>query len=98
MDELCTICHKTRADHGDMVHAFSGPDENVRLRPNKLSSESSSSSAPIPQGSIGIAMRGDPVLRLALIRAGLITPADLDKIEAELRVSGLASAAPATVD
>jgi hypothetical protein len=33
---------------------------------------------------------GDSVLRLALLRAGLITVADLEKVEAELKGAGIA--------
>jgi len=35
-------------------------------------------------------LMGDPILRMALIRKGVITPEDLDAVEQELKVSGLA--------
>jgi hypothetical protein len=95
----CRICDKPKAEHEEMRHQFVALDEtrNTGLRPQKSSDDASSSSAPASQGSLGIARGGDPVLRLALIRAGVITPQDLDAIEAELKASGFANAAPQRV-
>lgn len=92
----CRICDLPRAEHGQMRHEFISLEEtrNTGLRPAKSSSDASSGSAPSSQGSFRIASGGDPVLRLALIRAGVITAQDLDSIEAELKASGLASASP----
>jgi len=95
IEPVCTICKKPRSEHQGMRHAFVlFTDKDQGLRPRNDGSDASSSDKPKSQGSLGIAMRGDPVLRLALIRAGVITSEDLDKVEAELKASGLASVAP----
>ena len=52
------------------------PSEPLGPRPEP------SADAPLPLG--------DPVLRLALIRSGVIKPSDLDDIESELRGAGIA--------
>ena len=95
-EDRCRICDKPKAEHAEMRHEFVPLDaeRNTGLRPQKSSSDASSSSAPESQGSLRVARGGDPVLRLALIRAGVITAQDLDNIEAELKASGLASAVP----
>lgn len=96
--EKCELCQVPRNMHGGKMHAFVGAEtRNQGLRPNKSGSHASSSDASESQGSLGIALKGDPVLRIALIRKGVLTPEDLTVAEAELKSYGLASAAPTTV-
>lgn len=67
-------CGKTRDDHLGMAHEFS-VDGQLRK---------ASESVQMRQSSFG----SDPVLRLALINAGVITPEDLTKADAILQASG----------
>lgn len=96
-DDHCTTCGKPRDNH-PYRHAFtSRRSPSTSLRPVEdvqLPNDASSAPARPSQGAIGSAMRGDPVLRIALIRAGVITVADIEAVEAELRVSGYAEATP----
>lgn len=98
----CTICHKPKANHpyrhawvgygGDRSGLFENPSPASpppsQNAPKQGASANDASASP---GRVGIASTGDPVLRLALIRRGLITVEDLDSIEQELRASGVAS-------
>lgn len=95
MADVCTVCFKNRAEHGDMKHVFRGRDDRQQsLRPHKASADASSNAGDRSQESLGVALSGDPVLRMALIRKGLITPDDLTAVEAELRASGVAAVKP----
>lgn len=97
-DDICTICTTPRSEHGDRKHQFRGAeDRDTSLIPKKSGGDASLSDTSVPQGSLGIASKGDPVLRLALIRAGVLTAQDLDVVEAELKASGLGSFAPSTL-
>lgn len=94
-DEICSVCHKPKSQHDGMRHIFvSDTDKQQGLRPSESSAADASSTASKSQGSISGALRGDPVLRLLLIRKGVITPDELTGIEDELRATGLASVAP----
>lgn len=102
----CTICGKPKANH-PYRHAWvgygsdrSGLFENTapqkpESNENRALDQSIDQANPSSQGRIRNALQGDPVLRLALIRKGLLTVQDLDDIEAELRASGVAGHDPA---
>lgn len=93
--DVCRVCQKSRDEHGSMRHIFVSTDDRAQgLRPKQSSAGDASNSASESQGSISGALRGDPVLRLLLIRKGVITPDELTAIENELKATGLASAAP----
>lgn len=94
--DACQICGVTRENHRGLRHMFVAPGEtrNTGLRPNASGSDASSHDAAGSQGSLGIASRGDPVLRFALIRAGVLTAKDLELVEAELKASGFVVASP----
>lgn len=99
---LCEICNRPRHEHGGFKHEFVSYGEAMTLRlaenGNDRAQSSHDSSRTGPEGRLRIASTGDPVLRMALIRAGVITVQDIDNVEAELRVSGAASyEPPATV-
>lgn len=93
--ELCTICSKTREEHKtrNMVHSFSPYG-----RPTSLFEKSPEAPQPppdqprstvrLPSGST------DPVLRMVLLRKSLITVADIEAVEEELRATGVAGYVP----
>lgn len=88
--EACSICHRTRQEHRDaefIHHAFNTEGRLIAVKP--VGSQSPQSTSAPPQGSAGTPMSGDPVLRMALIRNGAVTLAELDKIEAELKTIGI---------
>lgn len=93
--ELCGICHKPKEAHRDMVHRYqpsNGPrtlvarDESMHDERNDAPRES--------QGRPRTLSAGDPVLRMALIRKGVISVEDLDAVDAELRITGVAGYEP----
>ena len=91
----CRICHVPLLSHGGMKHKFrSEEDRQQGLIPAKASADASSNAGDRSRESLGVALSGDPVLRMALIRKGLITPDDLTAVEAELRASGVAAVKP----
>ena len=93
---LCTICGRIKEEHKskNMVHAFSPYG-----RPTTLFQKTEEAPAPppdqpratvrLPSGST------DPVLRMVLMRKGLITVADIEAVEEELRATGVAGYVPA---
>lgn len=93
-EDLCTTCHKPRSNH-PYRHAFTSRFNGGRIRPVEdvaLPNDASSKPAPKSQGLNQAPLAGDPVLRIALIRAGVITPELLDQVEHELRTAGIAYA------
>lgn len=88
----CSICHKPKDNH-PYRHEFS-PIGNRTGGLIKASDRASSEPSVASQGRVGIAPGGDPVLRLVLLRKGLIEVADLDAVEAELRATGVAGYEP----
>jgi hypothetical protein len=93
MDE-CQICRRPRSAHlaGKFRHAFVGLNESPSLREDDRPHESGDSDRPASQGPVRNTMGGDPILRMALIRAGVITIEDLEAVEKELRGAGIAVA------
>ncbi|PYS90499.1 MAG: hypothetical protein DMF62_04870 [Acidobacteria bacterium] len=82
--ELCGICHQPREYHEkDTVrHQF---DVGGKLMA-KVTSPPPTSSRGVPSG--------DPILRLLLIRKGIISADDIDAAEKELRALGVAGVGP----
>jgi hypothetical protein len=78
---LCGVCHKPREwhDQASILHQF---DPGGKLRPKTQVSEPADVSLP----------KGDPILRLVLIRKGVISVDELEEVEKELKASGVASA------
>lgn len=75
-----------------MKHEFiSRADRRQGLRPAPARADASMNDSDQIRESLGVSLRGDPVLRMALIRKGLITTDDLTQVEAELRASGVAA-------
>lgn len=90
--KVCTICGKDKAAHVNCIHRFSPYGENSVLT-QRTDKEPL---APPAQGQVRIPSGGDPLLRMVLLRKGLITVEDLDALEAELRATGVAGYAPST--
>jgi hypothetical protein len=99
-DDYCTICHRPKADHTDekFRHRYSPPGGSSALfARDDQRSDASSDSAPVAQGVVGKLPMGDLVLRMAMLRKGLLTVADLDEVEAELRATGVSGFEPRPV-
>lgn len=86
--DRCRTCGHPRDDH-PFRHAFVGVGDSPALIevPPKVPPPPDS---PNPEQRVRVMPPGDSVLRLALLRAGVITVEDLDKIEAELKGAGVA--------
>lgn len=99
-DDLCLVCHKPRSNH-NFLHRFAelgGPNSLIiRTDENDESMNDRSQGDPVAQGRVRMPTTGDPVLRMALIRKGVITPKDLDDVEEELKATGVAGYDPATL-
>lgn len=96
-EELCGICHRPQAEHKNYQHAFVGNNQPKTLVAR--SQQSPDAHEGNQQGAQGALPKqsSDAILRLALLRKGLITTQDLDDIEEELRVTGVAFHDPHTV-
>ncbi len=89
-NEVCKYCHKDRQwhrDHPEVKHEFTtnGPLQ-AKSSPVAPPPGDVPSSVPAPRPL----PPGDPVLRMALIRAGVLSPQQLTDVEDELRASGAA--------
>lgn len=95
----CAICHIPRAKHNtpNILHEFCEPGQQASLVHRTI--ESPDAHEGIAQGSNGtpLTVSSDAILRLALLRRGVITTDDLDEIEKELRVTGVAYHDPGRV-
>ena len=98
--ELCRICREPRSEHkrGVILHSFVGENDTASL---SVSPENSEQLPPPdapgkPQGSKGM-MLTDSVLRLALMRKGVLAVSDLEVIEAELKATGIAAYDPSII-
>lgn len=80
----CQVCGKFPVEHRDpsISHAFSTDGRLIRRSPPDESKLES-------QGSTQALLKGDPLLRMALIRKGVITAEDLTQVEAEVRATGI---------
>lgn len=94
----CQTCGKPEDNH-PYRHAFVGVGDSpalIEVRPPTL---------PPPDGQVEensqarvrVLPPGDSVLRLALMRAGVISVEDLEKVEAELKGAGVAYHDPETL-
>lgn len=86
---LCTICSRPKEEHKNMVHQFSPYGQN-----SVLIQKSPEMPPPGTGGTVKVPTAGDPLLRMVLLRKGIIEVADLEAIEAELRATGVAGYAP----
>lgn len=79
---LCQICNQTEEWHKlhGVKHAFSPDSTKFRLAEHKITAEAVVNKLP-----------SDPVLRMVLIRKGIISVDDLAEVEKELRTVGIAS-------
>ena len=85
-EDYCTICGKPRSAH-PFRHAFASTSTGNTLQ--AMTAEEASQDDDPP--SMGVSqLGGDPILRLALIRRGIITPDDLTYVEDELKGAGIA--------
>lgn len=84
MKTECLICGKDEQWHreNNPAHAFSldGRLTRAQRQPD---------AKPVSQERPRIQGGGDPVLRMALIRKGIITPEDLTQVEDELNATGI---------
>jgi len=97
--EPCTICHKPRAAH-NYRHAWTGFSTTTSALFEQTGHSSGgdqpATGDPVTQGRVRIASTGDPVLRMVLLRKGIITVEDLNAVEEELRATGVAGYEPPT--
>lgn len=95
MTDLCRICKRPRLDH-NFNHKFVGPNDSpglVQVDKEVPPPPDSSPQDPVreqPQDRVRTMPPGDSVLRMALLRAGVITLAQLEEVEAELKGAGIA--------
>lgn len=93
-EEVCAVCHKPKGNH-PYKHSFVPETESASLRSRDNHPSNQSSSRPTgAQGRVRNAQIGDPVLRLIMLRKGIITVDDLNQVETELTASGVASYEP----
>lgn len=92
--EPCQLCHRSVDEHGlDKIrHAFVGAEGPRGLRVETNAGDQAPRGNPEAQGPVRSLLGGDPILRLALIRKGIVTADDIAGIEAELRGAGIAVA------
>lgn len=79
----CRICGKAREAHYNTVHEFTSTRSSLKV--SKSSSDTPKSGEPVSQINPYAALRGDPVLRVVLIRKGIIDLEDIAQAEAELK-------------
>lgn len=90
-EDYCRTCGKPKSDH-PYRHAFVGVGDSpalIEIRPQTPPPPD----GPVEENSqarVRVLPPGDSVLRLALMRAGVITVEDLERVEAELKGSGVA--------
>lgn len=89
--ELCSICNLPETEHGTgkVIHEFARPGQSLKLG-KQADEKSSHDDHPVDEGRPRQFPTGDPVLRMLMIRKGLITPQDLTDLEAELKGAGIA--------
>ena len=95
---LCSLCGRARSDHMGFQHAFSEDGLLTDMKTAEKAAErneqrnAAGDDSEAPRAEIKRLPGGDPVLRLALIRAGVITPSDLEAVEHELKATGISYA------
>lgn len=87
-EPLCEACNRPRADHAELHHDFIDPRKGGRLpTPKELESRERYAIGRMgeSQGRSGTAAKRSSnellVLKVALLRAGVLTPAQLDEAE-----------------
>lgn len=93
-EDYCRTCGKPKSNH-PFRHAFVGVGDSPALIEVRPTTPAPPDSPPPPDSEgpvnkVRISPPGDSVLRLALLRAGVITVADLETVESELKTSGVA--------
>lgn len=93
-EEYCRTCGKPKSDH-PYRHMFIGVKDSpalVEVKVNTPAPPDSVKTEVVTESGdkVKILPPGDSVLRMALLRAGVITLADLEAIEAELKGAGIA--------
>lgn len=88
VDDWCQVCTHPRSDH-PYRHAFIGKNDQQGLTEVRPPTVPPPDQEATP-ASVRVAPPGDPVLRLVLIRKGLISLEDIDGVEAELKGAGIA--------
>lgn len=92
-NDLCGTCGKSFAWHRDNVpkHPFNaGQDGATDFLKRRGGREPQQRASTAQRGPESLQMAGDPVLRIALINRGILTPADLMVAEMQLRDALLA--------
>lgn len=86
--ELCTVCNRTRSNHGPTRHVFTPHGQPVKTsqfaRKRLKGHEGGNSPDVMTQDAVNVSQTSIPadmVLRQALIMAGVITPEDLEKAQ-----------------
>lgn len=97
----CTICHKPKADH-PYRHRWAGYGSGSEALfqstdPVPPPPDSPTNTREASQSQVRVMPNGDPILRMVLIRKGIITVDDLENIEAELKGAGVASFDPSSM-
>lgn len=95
-NERCRICGHPKNDH-HYRHAFVGATDSpalIEISPVTVPPPSQTGEQP---ASVRASPPGDSVLRLVLLRSGVITLEDIEKVEAELRGAGVAYHDPKAV-
>ena len=86
--DLCGVCGQGKESHAKLIHQFSQTSSLTAAE------EIHSSKTGSNHGNNGKLLMGDPVLRLLLIRKGLLTPEELEALSKELVSSGVIHASP----
>ena len=92
----CTICHKPKSAHvvGQIIHSFSPFGRPTQLFERTDSVEPLPAAPSQPRMEVKLPSSSDPVLRLVLLRLGLITVENIEEVERELRATGVAGHEP----
>lgn len=95
-EEFCRTCGKPKSNH-PYRHAFVGSSDSPAIVQVDLPTPpppDSSPDDPVRDREDRVRVNppsgGDPILRMALMRAGVITLAQLEEVEAELKGAGVA--------
>lgn len=88
-DQICTVCSLKKGDHGDRRHAFTPTGTRVdtaqfarKRRPQSAEGDDASRRGGMPQAIAQTPF--DPVLRQALLDAGVISIEQLDAARAKI--------------
>lgn len=87
-EPTCTVCHKTERNHGSTRHRFTtGRVDMSELFPKRpgdpAQGHTPTGASQAVTGALSVPF--DPVLRLALIDAGVITPEQLAAAQAKMQ-------------